>query len=86
MVLYIYIYIYIYRLFSTVDDILWKKSIYVTSFPKKYFVFILNMINRNSMESQIHELKNIKSFSSLKHGPKSDKSAPAFIKSCFYLC
>ena len=30
--------------------------------------------------------KNIKSFSSLEHGPKSNKSALAFLKLCFQLC
>ena len=61
-----------------------KYLLYVIS--KEIFCIYFEQINRNSMESQIHELKNIKSFSSLKHGPKSDKSAPAFIKSCFHLC
>ena len=42
--------------------------------------------NRNSIESQIHELKNIENFSSLEHGSKSDKSLSTFLKLCFQLC
>ena len=34
----------LYRLFSTVDEILWKKSIHFTPFSKEYFLFILNII------------------------------------------
>ena len=32
------------------------------------------------------DFKNVKSFSSLEHGPKSDKNASAFSKLCFHLC
>ena len=31
-------------------------------------------------------IENIKSCSSLEHGPKSDKSASAFLKLCFHVC
>ena len=62
-----------------------KKSIHFTSFSKEIFPIHFEH-NRNSIESQIHGLKNIKKFSSLGHGPKSDKSASAFLKLCFHLC
>ena len=31
-------------------------------------------------------IENIKSCSSLEHGPKGDKSASAFLKLCFHVC
>ena len=55
------------------------------SFSKEIFSIYFDH-NRNSIESEFHELKNIKTFSSLEHGPKSDKSASAFLKLCFHLC
>ena len=62
-----------------------EKSIHFTSFSKETFTIYFER-NRNSIESQIHDFKKIKSFSSLEHGPKSDKSASAFLKLCFHLC
>ena len=74
-----------FRLFSPVDEILSKKNTHFTSFPKEIFsIYFEN--NRNSIESEIHELKNIESSSSLEHGPKSDKKASVFLKVCFNLC
>ena len=61
-----------------------EKKYPLESFPKEMFSIYFEHI-RNSRESQIRELKNIKSFSSLEHGPKSDKSASALQK-CFHLC
>ena len=55
-----------------------EKSIHFTSFPKEIFSVYFEH-NRNSME-------NIKSFSSLEHGLKSDKSASSFLKLCLHLC
>ena len=75
----------LYRLFSTVDETLWKKSIHFTSFSEEIFSIYFEH-NRNSIESEIHVLKNMKSFSSLEHSPKSYKSASAFLKLCFHLC
>ena len=66
---------HLYRLFSKVDKIRWKKSIHFTSFPKEIFS---TYFEDNSIET--HEPKNIKRFSSIEHGPKSDKSASAFLK------
>ena len=65
--------IWFYRFFSTVDGILRKKSIHFASFSKEIFSVYFER-NRNSIESKVHELKNIKKFSSLEHGPKSDKA------------
>ena len=48
-------------------------------FSKDIFSICLEH-KRNSIESSIHELKIIKSFSFLELGPKSDKSASAFLK------
>ena len=62
-----------------------EKSIHFTSFSKEIFSIHFEH-NRNSIESEIHELKNIKSFSSLEHSPKSDKSVLAYLKLCFHLC
>ena len=50
--------------FSAVDKILPKKKYHLTSFLKEIF-FIYFERNRNSIESCIHELKNIKSFPSI---------------------
>ena len=62
-----------------------EKSIHFTSFPTEIFsIFFLHSIS--SIEISIHELENIKSFSSLEYGTessKSNKSASAFLKSCF---
>ena len=58
--------------FNAVNKILWKKSIHFNSFLKEIF-FIYFEHNRDSIESYIHELKNIKSFPSMEHGPKSKK-------------
>ena len=79
------IYMVLHRLFKTVDEILWKKSIHFTPFSKE-ICYIYFEHNRNSIESKIHELKNIKSFSPLEHGPKSVKSALEFLILCFHLC
>ena len=60
-----------------------EKSIH---FLKKYFLFFFFLHSINSIEISIHELENIKSFSSLEYGTessKSNKSASAFLKSCF---
>ena len=46
-----------------------EKRIPLRHFLKKYFLFILN-IKEIQQKVKIHELKNIKSFSSLGHGPK----------------
>ena len=62
-----------------------EKNIHLTSISEEIFSIYFDH-SRNSIESQIHELKNIKSLSSLEHGPKSDKSASAFLKLCFHLC
>ena len=67
----------LHRLFRTVDKILWKKISTFRQFLKKYFLLYFEH-SRNSIESEIHELKNIKSFSSLDYGPKSDQCASAF--------
>ena len=75
----------LYRLFSKVGDILCKKSIHFMSFSKEIFSMYFEH-NRNSIERKIYEIKNIKSFSSLENGPKSDKSVSAFLKLCFLLC
>ena len=50
--------------FNAVDKMLWKKKYHFTSFLKEIF-FIYFEHNRNSIESCIHELKNIKSFPSI---------------------
>ena len=60
------------------------KSIHFTSFSKE-ILSIYSEHNRNSIPSSVHELKNIKNFPSLEHGPKSDKSALAFFKFMFPL-
>ena len=73
-----------YRLFSTVDKILRKKKYPLTLFSKEIFSIYFEH-NKNSIENLVYELKNIKNLSSLGHGPKSDKSASAFLK-CFHLC
>ena len=75
----------LHRLFKTVDKILWKKSIHFTPFSKE-ICFIYFEHNRYSIESKIHEPKNIKSFSPLEHGPKSVKSALEFSILYFHLC
>ena len=67
--------------YSAVDEILYKKVSFLHNFLKTHFEH-----NRNSVENQVHELKNIKSFSSLEHSPKSNKSASAFLKLCFHVC
>ena len=67
----------LYRLFSTVDETLWKKSIHFTSFSEEIFSIYFEH-NRNSIEIKIHVLKNIKSFSSLEHCPKMLKCLSIF--------
>ena len=59
------------------------KKYLLTSFSKAIFYF---EDNENSLENCIHELKNIKRFSSLVHGHKSYKNALAFLKLCLHLC
>ena len=59
------------------------KNIYFTSFSKAIFYF---EDNKNSLENCIHELKNIKRFSSLVRGHKSYKNALAFLKLYLHLC
>ena len=51
----------LYRLLSTVDEMLWKKSIHFTSSPKEIFSVYLEH-NKNLIESQIHDLKITKLF------------------------
>ena len=73
------------RLSSTVDETSWKKSINFTSFSEEIFSIYFED-NINYIEIWIHELNNIKSFSSLEHDPNSDKSASAFLELHFHLC
>ena len=62
-----------------------EKSIHFMSFSKEIFPTYFEN-NRNSVESWVRELKNIKHFLSVEHGLKSDKSVSAFLKLCFHLC
>ena len=62
-----------------------EKKYPLTSFSEEIFSIYFEH-NRNSIESKIHVLKNMKRFSFLEHSPKSYKSASAFLKLCFHLC
>ena len=60
-----------------------KKSIHFTSFSKQIFSIYLNTIE---IEEKVKFMSlKMKGFSYLEHGPKSDKSASAFLKLCFHL-
>ena len=50
----------LHRLLRTVEKMLWKKSIHLTSYPKEIFSVYLE--HKNLIESQIHELKISKPF------------------------
>ena len=62
-----------------------EKKIDFTSFSKEKFLIYFKH-DRSSIESEIHELKIIKSFSPLEHDPKSNQSASIFLILCLHLC
>ena len=78
----------LYGPFSTVDEIFSKSVSTLRHFLKTYFLFILDIlkIQRKVKFMSLKISYNNISFSSLEYGPKSDKSASAFLKFCFHLC
>ena len=72
------------HLYGSIDSSV-QHANHFTSFSNKIFSIYFEH-NRNSTQSLVHELKNIRNFSPLGHGPKSDRSASAFLKLCFHLC